>query len=160
MIARGVTDQHSLVQLFAEGPDDKQYLFLDAQIETADPPINPETATLHDDLAYLGSKRLGQLHAAELSGTMAALSASGRPVSKMTLENLDAQHLGALMLTWEMATLMAAAALQVDPFDQPGVEAGKAVAFAKMGREGWDQQAQSILAGAPVVAPAPPIPVH
>ena len=160
MIARGVTDQHSLVQLFAEGPDDKQYLFLDAQIETADPPINPETATLHDDLAYLGGKSLGQLHAAEQSGTMAALSASGRPVSKMTLENLDAQHLGALMLTWEMATLMAAAALQVDPFDQPGVEAGKAVAFAKMGREGWDQRAQSILAGAQVVAPAPPIPVH
>jgi glucose-6-phosphate isomerase len=64
------------------------------------------------------------------------------------------------MLTWEMATLMAAAALQVDPFDQPGVEAGKAVAFAKMGCEGWDQRAQSILAGAQVVAPAPPIPVH
>ncbi len=160
MIARGVTDQHSLVQLFAEGPDDKQFVFLDATIDTADPPINTETATLHTDLGYLGGKSLGQLHAAEQSGTMAALSASGRPVSKMSLESLDAHHLGALMLTWEMATLMAAAALQVNPFDQPGVEAGKAVAFAKMGREGWEREAQTILAGAPVVSPAPPIPVH
>ncbi|MDE0961084.1 MAG: hypothetical protein OSB09_09910, partial [Planctomycetota bacterium] len=71
---------------------------------------------------------------------------------------LDAEHLGALMLTWEMATLMAAAVLQVNPFDQPGVEAGKAVAFSKMGRSNWDEQAASITSGAPRITPAAPIP--
>jgi glucose-6-phosphate isomerase len=53
---------------------------------------------------------------------------------------------------------MAAAILQVNPFDQPGVEGGKAVAFFKMGRSGWEEQAASITAGAPSITPAAPIP--
>ncbi|MDE0961426.1 MAG: glucose-6-phosphate isomerase, partial [Planctomycetota bacterium] len=105
LVARGVTDQHSLVQLFVEGPDDKQYLVLDAHIDSPDPILDQATADLHADLQYLAGKSLGQLHRAELEGTVAALGSAGRPVSMMTLENLDAEHLGALMLTWEMATL-------------------------------------------------------
>lgn len=158
LVARGVTDQHSLVQLFAEGPDDKQYLVLDSDLDTADPILDQTTAALHQDLQYLAGKSLGQLHRAEREGTVAALGSAGRPVSTMTLDALDAEHLGALMLTWEMATLMAAAILQVNPFDQPGVEGGKAVAFFKMGRSGWEDQAAAITSGAPSITPAAPIP--
>ncbi len=158
MVARGVTDQHSLVQLFAEGPDDKQYLFLDASMEEEDPPIELHTAALHPQLQYLAEKSLGQLRCAELEGTMAALASAGRPVSKMHLQQLDGEHLGAMMLIWEVATLMAASCLEVNPFDQPGVEAGKAVAFAKMGRDGWQERGAAVTEGAEEAASAPSIP--
>ncbi|MGE4618253.1 MAG: glucose-6-phosphate isomerase [Planctomycetota bacterium] len=157
IVARGVTDQHSLVQLFVEGPDDKQYVFLDAPLEGSDPVIESDLADLHPDFGYLSGKSLDQLRIAEWEGTIAALRAAGRPVSTIQLEKLDEAHLGALMLLWEMMTLLAAAELNVDPFDQPGVEAGKAVAFAKMGREGWQEKADAITAGASSPPPAPAI---
>lgn len=157
LIARGVTDQHSLVQLFMEGPDDKQYLFLDAPIEGADPLIEDGLADLHPDLEYLGGKSLGQLRNAEREGTIAALRWAGRPVSTIELEKLDAAHLGALMVLSEMMTVLAAAALKVNPYDQPGVEAGKAVAFARLGRAGWHEQESEITAGHTAPSPAPPI---
>ena len=157
LVARGVTDQHSLVQLFMEGPDDKQYVFLDAPVTAVDPPIEAALANLHPDLNYLAGKSLDQLRNAEWEGTIAALRAAGRPVSTLQLEKLDAAHIGALMLLWKMATLLAAAVLEVDPFDQPGVEAGKAVAFAKLGREGWQEKAAEIISGARSPSPAPPI---
>ncbi|MEC9476886.1 MAG: glucose-6-phosphate isomerase [Planctomycetota bacterium] len=157
LVARGVTDQHSLVQLFAEGPDDKQYVFLDAPVQAADPLISPTLADLHPDLNYLARKSLDQLRCAEWEGTIAALRSTGRPVSTLQLEQLDEAHLGALILLWQVMTLLAAKVLAVNPFDQPGVEAGKAVAFAKMGREDWQQQAAEIISGAYAPGVAPPI---
>ena len=73
------------------------------------------------------------------------------------LEKLDAAHLGALMVLSEMMTVLAAAALKVNPYDQPGVEAGKAVAFARLGRAGWHEQESEITAGHTAPSPAPPI---
>jgi glucose-6-phosphate isomerase len=157
LVARGVTDQHSLVQLFMEGPDDKQYLFLDAPVEGTDPPIDPALAGLHPDFEYLAGKSLGQLRSAEYEGTIAALRGASRPVSTIELEKLDAAHLGGLMLLWEMMTVLAAAVLEVDPYDQPGVEAGKAVSFAILGREGWQGRASKITGGIASPSPAPPI---
>ena len=139
--AVGATDQHSLVQLFSEGPDDKQFLILglDASSE-ATAPLPSDHAKLADDFRYLAGHSIDALFEAERIGTGQALETSGRPVSRIQIERLDAQTLGALFVFFELATVLTAELLEVDPYDQPGVEAGKWIAFARMGREGFSEK--------------------
>ncbi len=157
MVARGVTDQHSLVQLFVEGPADKQFLMLDADLSSTLGTISEESAQLHEDFNYLSGKSIEELRVAELEGTVAALQSAGRPVSVVRFEALDEAHLGAWILLMKVATVMAADHLKVDPFDQPGVEGGKAVAFARMGKAGWQSRGEAIESGARSLKPAPAI---
>jgi glucose-6-phosphate isomerase len=160
LVARGVTDQHSLVQLFVEGPADKQFLILDARLPSTIGTISEASAGLHEDLQYLAGKSLEELRLAELEGTVAALQSAGRPVSVIQFEDLDEAHLGAWILLMMVATVVAADHLTVDPFDQPGVEGGKAVAFARMGKPGWQSRGEAIEAGARALKPAPAIEVR
>ena len=108
MVARGVTDQHSLVQLFVEGPADKQFLMLDADLPSTLGTISDESAQLHEDFNYLSGKSIEELRVAELEGTVAALQSAGRPVSVVRFEALDEAHLGAWILLMKVATVMAA----------------------------------------------------
>ena len=160
MVARGVTDQHSLVQLFVEGPADKQFLILDADLPTTLATISQESAQLHEDLNYLAEKSLEDLRTAEMEGTVAALQSAGRPVSVVRFESLDEAHLGAWILLMKVATVVAADHLKVNPFDQPGVEGGKAVTFARMGKPGWQSRGEAIESGARALKPAPAIDVN
>ncbi|MEM7261005.1 MAG: glucose-6-phosphate isomerase [Planctomycetota bacterium] len=146
--AVGATDQHSLVQLFRDGPDDKQYWILSVD-ETGDPAaIENSAAEVHSDFDYLGGTSIDDLFRAERHGTAAALRAAGRPVTELTLDRLDAASLGGLFLWFELATSVAGALYDVDPYDQPGVEAGKIAAFALMKRAGYEEKAREILEAA------------
>jgi glucose-6-phosphate isomerase len=89
-------------------------------------------------LAYLGGHRVSELFEAELFGTEVALREAGRPTARLTLRALDAWHVGYLMQMLEVATVFAGHLYEVDPFDQPGVERGKIVAAALLGKEGLD----------------------
>jgi glucose-6-phosphate isomerase len=137
--ARGATDQHSQLQLFAEGPDDKVYLFVDVKERGVDVPI---PAGLGGDFAYLGGHSLGELISAERRGTNASLARAGRPYATLTLERQDAHALGALILMLEAATAFGGPIYGVDPFDQPGVEEGKRFAFGLIGRPGYEKYAE------------------
>ncbi len=155
IVARGVTDQHSVVQLFVEGPDNKQFLVLDADLPTTLDNISPSSAQLHADLNYLAGKSIEDLRVAERDGTIAALQSAGRSVSMVHFDAVDAAHLGAWILQMEVATVLAADHLEVDPYDQPGVEGGKAVAFARMGKPGWASKGTAIESGARQLRQAP-----
>jgi glucose-6-phosphate isomerase len=138
LAVRGATDQHSQLQLFAEGPDDKVILFLDVKERGVDVPIPAVFGEL-DEYGYLGGHSLGELIDAERRGTTAALTRAGRPNATLTIERLDAPSLGELMLLWEAATAFAGPIRGVDPYDQPGVEAGKRIAFGLLGRKGYEK---------------------
>lgn len=144
--ALGATDQHSLVQLFAEGPADKQFLVLGLDHGT-DPvaPLPQDASATHADFAYLGGHSFDALLEAERVGTVQALAAAGRPVSRLQLERLDARTLGALFVLFELATVLTADRLEVDPYDQPGVEVGKWIAFSRMGRPGFDEKVRELI---------------
>ena len=72
--ALGVTDQHSQVQLYRDGPDDKVYTFLTVERFSASVPIPPVAkAAGLDAVAYLGGHSLEELLAAEERATEAAL---------------------------------------------------------------------------------------
>jgi glucose-6-phosphate isomerase len=131
--ALGATDQHSKVQLFMEGPGDKTVTFVAVEERASD----VEIPALHADipeLAYLGGHRLSELLDIERRATAGALARRGRPNMTLTLDRVDAWHIGALFMFLELATAYAGRLYGVDAFDQPGVELGKQFTYAMLGR--------------------------
>ncbi len=131
--AVGVTDQHSQVQLFMEGPRDKTVTFVAVGGYESDVAI----PRLHGDipeLAYLGGHSLGKLLDVERRATAGALAQRGRPSMTLELEQVDAWHLGALIMLFEIATVVAGGLYGVNPLDQPGVELGKRFTYAMLDR--------------------------
>jgi glucose-6-phosphate isomerase len=133
--AVGATDQHSQVQLFMEGPLDKTVTFLAVKGSERDGPIPARHADI-PELGYLGGHSLGELLDIEQRATAGALAARGRFNATMTLDAVDAWHIGALLQMFGIATAYAGALYGVNAFDQPGVELGKQFAYALLGRKG------------------------
>ncbi len=141
--ALGATDQHSQLQLYMEGPDDKVFTFLGVGEFARDVPI-PQPGPEAQALAYLGGHTLAELFWAEQRSTAWALAKQGRPSLTITLPRVDAFWMGALMYLLEMATAVAGELYDVDAYDQPGVEAGKEATYALMGRPGYEALAGEI----------------
>jgi glucose-6-phosphate isomerase len=152
--AVGATDQHSQVQLFMEGPFDKVITFVrleqfrdDLPIPAPDRAGAPEVPGLPADLAYLPGHTLGELLNAEYEATSAALAEMGRMNATLHLLELTPESFGELIMFFQLATGYAGVWYGIDPFDQPGVELGKRLTYAAMGRPGYESGAR---------APAPP----
>jgi glucose-6-phosphate isomerase len=133
--ALGATDQHSQVQLYREGPNDKVVNILevrrfDKTLRTPD--VLPNVTALD----YLRGASMNKLMAAELRGTMDALKLSGRPVSRVTLPRVNANTVAQMLYMLEVETAMAGRLYNVNTFDQPGVEEGKKIARRLMGGAG------------------------
>jgi glucose-6-phosphate isomerase len=139
--AVGATDQHSQVQLFMEGPFDKVITFISVQDFGVDLPIpNPPdlAEALPSDLAYLPGHTLGELLRAEYQATSAALAQMGRMNCTLRFPDLSADTIGEAIMFFQLATGYAGAWYGIDPFDQPGVELGKRLTYAAMGRPGYE----------------------
>ena len=138
--AVGATDQHSQVQLFMEGPYDKVITFVTVDRPGEDVEI-PGRADLPADLAYLPGHTLGELLQAEYAATSAALAQMGRMSCTLRLPDLSPETLGEAVMFFQLATGYAGVWYGIDPFDQPGVELGKRLTYAAMGRPGFDRPA-------------------
>ncbi len=135
LACRGPADQHSLVQLFMEGPPDKFFTFVttDSRSEAL-----PGGFGEYPSLAWLEGRTLGELRQAEATATAAALEERGAPVARIHIPGgLSERAMGALFMSLEMATVLTGLALGIDPLDQPGVERGKQLTFKAMGRPGY-----------------------
>jgi glucose-6-phosphate isomerase len=135
--AVGVTDQHAQVQLFNEGPFDKVFTFVRLghfQNKITIPNLYPDVP----DLSYLGKRAFEELLQAEADATRASLTKNQRPNVTLTLPHLDAYHFAQLLFMLEVQTALAGSLLNVDPFDQPGVELAKQYTYALMGRPGFE----------------------
>jgi glucose-6-phosphate isomerase len=138
--ATGATDQHSQVQLYMEGPFDKVVTFVRIEHATEEVTI-PGRAGLPEELAYLAGHTLGELLLAEQEATSAALARMGRMNVTVSLPSLTDATMGELIMFYQIATGFAGAWYGVNPFDQPGVELGKRLTFAAMGRPGFAKEA-------------------
>lgn len=137
--ALGVVDQHSQLQLYVEGPRDKHVVFVEVNEFDVDMEI-PSVDSFPASLNHLIGKSFGDLMEAELVGTRRALRAAGRPVSRLRFDRIDAHSVGAFIMHWEMVTAWMGELLDIDAFDQPGVELGKKIAHGLLGRsqfESW-----------------------
>lgn len=122
--ALGPVDQHSQLQLYLGGPRDKLYTLLTQDLAGRGPRI----ASADPELAYLNGRSIGDLAAAEQRATVETLIANTRPVRTLHVPVLDERAIGALFMHFMLETIIAAGLMGVDPFDQPAVEAGKALA--------------------------------
>lgn len=141
--ALGATDQHSQVQLYTEGPDDKVFTFLRV-CEFANDVVIPPLHSDEESLAYLGGRSMSELLNAEQEATAWALAQRGRPSLTIEVPRVDAGSLGQVLFLLQVATAIAGELYDVNAFDQPGVELGKRAAYALMGRPGFEELAQSI----------------
>ena len=126
--AYGATDQHSQMQLFMEGPTDKVLFLIEVEKFNADYSLKNQVSG--ESFKNLAPFTLSQLMKAELEGTLAALKENNRHVIHLKLPSLNEQHLGQLILFSECLTVLVGKMLKIDPFNQPGVEAGKKFANA------------------------------
>ncbi len=136
--ALGATDQHSQVQLYAEGPFDKTITFLvetERSVDVTIPRLYEEVA----ELGYLSGHTLGTLLRVEKEATEAALTQRGRMNMTIELPKVDAHALGELLFLLQVATVYAGGFYGVDPLDQPGVELGKQLTYGILGRPGFDE---------------------
>ena len=132
--ALGVTDQHSQLQLYSEGPNNKVFNFLEVAHFDVSLPI-PNTLPTVPDVDYLRGKSMNRLIAAEMEGTIEALTACNRPVIKVTLPEVNAHTIAQLLYMLEVETAMAGRLYNINAFDQPGVELSKKNTRAILRRE-------------------------
>ena len=135
--ALGATDQHSQVQLYAEGPFDKIIVFLGVD-EYRETITIPKTYGEMPSLGFLGGVTHNQLIKTEQDATEYALTKAGRMNMTITLPKVNAHTLGQLLYFFEVATAYAGELLNIDAFDQPGVEEGKNATYAMFGRPGYE----------------------
>ncbi len=135
--ALGATDQHSQVQLYVEGPYDKTFTFLLLRKYRKKVICGKHHSDI-EGIDYLSGKDLGELIQAEAQATQRALTAAHRPNMAFWLEEIAPDTVGGLMYLLEAATLVAGGLYEINPLDQPGVEAGKAATYALLGRAGYE----------------------
>ncbi|MBM4403588.1 MAG: glucose-6-phosphate isomerase [Candidatus Cloacimonetes bacterium] len=141
--ALGTTDQHSQIQLYAEGPNDKVVTFLTVNHFSHDhiiPDLHPE----REEVNYLGGKRLSELLNVERTATEIALTKAGRPNANLVFDRLDAFSIGEFIMLYEIQTVFTGKLLNINPLDQPGVEAGKIATYAMMGKPGFEEELAGI----------------
>ena len=133
----GVTDQHSQVQLYTEGPFDKVVTFLSLKKYACEFPI-PHGCENIPDVSFLGGHTMEELIQAENAATAYALTKAGRMNYTLYLPELNAFTLGQLLFLFELQTAYAGAMLNINTFNEPGVEEGKKATYALLGKAGYD----------------------
>ena len=134
--ALGAVDQHSQVQLYNEGPDDKTITFLQVERFSRDvwiPPVHEE-----EELSYLSQKTLSELLNSELLGTERALASHGRPSMRIIFPRIEPYFIGQFFMYYEFTTAIMAELLKINAYDQPGVELGKKITYHLMRRKGFE----------------------
>ncbi|GAB6038132.1 hypothetical protein JCM15519_26910 [Fundidesulfovibrio butyratiphilus] len=135
--AVGVTDQHSIQQMFLDGPKDKGCLFI-----TSDnmPEGLAFPGSLPDEFGYLRGKMLGDLLDAEALGSRMAMTQNNIPLVGVHLSRCAEHEAGRLMALLELTTVFTGWLLNIDPLDQPAVELGKRLAKARLGAQGLTKE--------------------
>jgi len=136
--ALGAIDQHSQIQLYTEGPNDKLLCLTGVEHYRAEVRIDGTPAGI-PDLDYLDGAELGTLLDRERVATAWALTQAKRPNLMLSVPTIDAAIVGELYFMHEFQTVVAGGLYGVNPFGQPGVEAGKNATYALMGRKGYEE---------------------
>ncbi|MGB3682619.1 MAG: glucose-6-phosphate isomerase [Rubrobacteraceae bacterium] len=134
--AVGTTDQHSQVQLYMEGPQDKVIEILQVENHPRDLEI-PKAYEDIEGVGYLGGHSMAELLNVECDATQKALTEAGRPNCAIKLGGVSAENIGYLLQALEVQTAISGSLYGVNAFNQPGVEAGKNITYERMGRPGY-----------------------
>ena len=137
--AEFTTDLHSLGQYIQEG---RKILFetvLDIDNSNTDITINMDEDNL-DNLNYLYGKKLSYVNKMAMKGTIKAHSEGNVPNIVIHIDKLDEETMGELIYFFEKACAMSAELLEVNPFNQPGVEKYKTNMFKLLEKPGYENK--------------------
>lgn len=137
--ALGATDQHSQVQLYTEGPQDKVILFLGADNYKSEITI-PKIYEDIPSLGFLGGATHSKLIKTEQMATEYALLKAEQSNMTLTVPEVNEFTVGQILYLFEVATAFAGELLNINAFDQPGVEEGKNATYAMFGRPGYEEK--------------------
>ena len=138
--ALGATDQHSQIQLYNEGPNNKVITFI--RVDEFDTTLEIPRIFEYTGIGYLGGKTVNQLINAEADSTRVAVSDYNRPNVTIYLPKVDGYNVGQLLYMLEVQTAIAGELYNINTFDQPGVEQAKNYTYALMGRAGYEESSQ------------------
>ena len=136
--ALGVTDQHSQIQLYREGPFDKVITFIGVEKFRAEVEISKGCEEF-PDVNFLCGHTLSELINSERKATEYALTTAKRPNYTIMMPEVNAFTIGELLYYFELETAYCGAMLNIDTFNQPGVEGGKNATYALFGRKGYEE---------------------
>jgi glucose-6-phosphate isomerase len=141
--ALGATDQHSQVQLYREGPNDKVITFL--EVERFQNKLSIPSSMKHvESLAYLSNSNFQTLINSEKLGTEYALLESHRPTTTVLLPQISPETVGQFLYLYECAVSYMGGLYEINTYDQPAVQLGKDATYALMGKSGFADLAKKI----------------
>eukprot|EP01156_Anaeramoeba_ignava_P006138 Anaeramoba_ignava/a347845_33.p1 GENE.a347845_33~~a347845_33.p1 ORF type:complete len:423 (-),score=-10.66 a347845_33:191-1459(-) len=132
----GSVDQHSFLQLVMQGPEDKTLSFIkieDFENDKKIPDIKLDNLT---GINYINGHSFNELINAQCMATMESVSEAGIPADMISVDKLNEENLGALIYYYELLTSCVGVMLNINTYDQPGVEFGKKKLVKKFVKEG------------------------
>ena len=136
--AVGVTDQHSLQQMFLDGPADKGCIQLHCPNLNKGPQF-PDGVP--DSWGWLRGKAFGDLLNAETLGSAAALVHNGVPLTRLEVAESSMRAAGDVMGLLMATTVLTGWLMNINPLDQPAVELGKRLAYSRLGSSSYPEEA-------------------
>lgn len=146
--ALGVTDQHSQVQLYTEGPFDKVITLIGVDNYRATVEISGGCEQ-YPSVSFLSGHTLNELITSERIATEYALTKNERLNNSILLPEVNAHTVGQLLMFFMLQTAYIGAMLDINTFNQPGVEEGKNATYALLGRDGYQEKAAELNARTP-----------
>jgi len=137
------TDLHSLGQYIQDG----QRILFETIISAKSPSRNltiPMEKDDSDQLNYIAGKRLSEVNKNAENGTILAHNDGNVPVIKIEVPVIDAYYIGQMIYFFELACGVSGYILDVNPFDQPGVEAYKKNMFALLNKPGFEEAGKKL----------------
>ena len=141
--ALGATDQHSQVQLYRQGPNDKLFTFLQVEHFQADVKIAP-APDCAPELDYLAAADMSKLLNSEKFATEYALTQSNRPCLTVIFDEVNPFTVGQFIYLFEVTTSLTALLFNINAYDQPAVELGKEATFALMNHPSYKDLSRRI----------------
>ncbi|OQX74075.1 MAG: glucose-6-phosphate isomerase [Campylobacteraceae bacterium 4484_4] len=127
----GSVDQHSFLQLIIEGPKNKTVTMIKIEDFETDPKIPDISLPYLEKTDYINGHGFGELLGAQCDATMQSIVDQGVSVDRLVIERLDEKSAGYLIFYYELLTSLTGALLEVNTYDQPGVELGKQILKSK-----------------------------
>ena len=122
--ALGTTDQHSQLQIYNEGPNNKWFIFIQVLKFSKEIKLKNNSPK---ELSFLNNKKLSEIFNAAYKGTSESLAKNKRPNITIKIPKIDAETLGALFMLFEFQIALLGLLYKVDAFNQPGVEQSKII---------------------------------
>lgn len=123
----GSVDQHSFLQLIIEGPLNKTVTFMHIE-HSEDHLMIPELSLKYLEKSdFVNGKSFNELINAQCHATMQSVLQSSVSVDEIAWKQIDEASVGELILYYELLTSLSGALLEINTYDQPGVEIGKKI---------------------------------